>query len=335
MRRRRATIIAAALLGLGQAWLGAAAQGTGEAVEEVAPEAEKTLYATPTRRDRVGRILAPVEINGRGTFRFILDTGANRSAVSPRLVAALGMDPAAMAPVSVHGVTGTADLPVVELESLRAGEVDLGPVRAPVLDDSVFAGADGILGIVGLQQSRIRVDFKRDLVTIERSTGRRAPSGYLTVPARAELGGLLVVEGSVGKVNARVIIDTGAERTLGNIALRDQLIDQHGSRQSFDTTVIGATPDTQQGLTFVAPQVSIGVAYLHNLPVTFGDMHVFEIWGLTGEPALLIGMDLLGTLERFVVDYGRQEFWLRTYRQKGVKFNRCTLDCGTRLPRTQ
>ena len=48
---------------------------------EAAPEEGTPEFATPTTLDRAGRIVAPVEINGRGPFRFILDTGANRSAM--------------------------------------------------------------------------------------------------------------------------------------------------------------------------------------------------------------------------------------------------------------
>ncbi|MFL6618280.1 MAG: hypothetical protein ACJ8MH_06740, partial [Povalibacter sp.] len=33
------------------------------------------LFAAPTRADRIGRIMAPVTINGRGPFRLIVDTG--------------------------------------------------------------------------------------------------------------------------------------------------------------------------------------------------------------------------------------------------------------------
>ena len=51
-----------------------------------------------------------------------------------------------------------------------------------------------------------------------------------------------------------------------------------------------------------------------DLPVTFGDLHVFEIWGLTETPALVIGMDMLGMLRQFVVDYKRREFQLQAVR---------------------
>src|SRR5512135_364355 len=49
------------------------------------------LYAAPTRRDQVGRVLAAVKINGQGPLRFIVDTGSNRSAIAPETVAKLGL----------------------------------------------------------------------------------------------------------------------------------------------------------------------------------------------------------------------------------------------------
>jgi hypothetical protein len=36
-------------------------------------------------------------------------------------------------------------------------------------------------------------------------------------------------------------------------------------------------------------------------------LHVFDVWGLAGEPALLVGMDVLGVLEVIVIDYRRRE----------------------------
>src|SRR5688572_17412347 len=43
------------------------------------------LFASPTRIDRIGRIVAPVYINGQGPFRLVVDTGASHSTVSPQL----------------------------------------------------------------------------------------------------------------------------------------------------------------------------------------------------------------------------------------------------------
>jgi predicted aspartyl protease len=300
---------------------------------ESAAEATGPLYATPSRRDRAGRIVAPVEINGRGPFRFILDTGANRSAISAETVAALGLTIGEDAFVGVHGVTGSAVLPSVEIESLRAGDFEFGGRDLPVLPPQVFAGTDGILGIDALQEARIEVDFARDRVTIRRSSGRRASYGYIVVPAQRQHGGLLLVEGRVGRVPVKAILDTGAERSLGNEALRAALVlTSKRPREAVSTTVVGATPQVAQGLSFVAPTIAIGGARLNNLVVTFGDLHVFGVWSLDEEPALLIGMDLLGRMQHIVIDYPLGEFHLKTPAGSRPTLRRCDQGCATRIP---
>jgi predicted aspartyl protease len=292
------------------------------------------VYASRTTLDRIGRIVASVEINGRGPFRFVLDTGANRSAMSAATADALQLVPAEGDVVSVHGVTGNATLPVVEVARLQAGELVFVNQRLPVLPSAVFAGTDGILGVDCLQDARIEVDFGRDRVTIRRSSGRRAGRGFLVVPAWLQRGGLLLVEGRVGRVPVKAILDTGAERTLGNEALRAAL-GQKALRphEAVPTTVIGATPQLGQALSFEAPAIDIGGARLNNLTVSFGNLHVFNVWSMLEEPALLIGMDLLGTLEQFVVDYSRREFHLKPVSSRQPTLHRCGNECNTRIPR--
>lgn len=318
------------------------ATGTGSARGPIAPtpsqaptasaaEPDEALYAAPTRADRSGRVLAAVQINGRGPYRFILDTGANSSALAPRVVNELAL-PAAD-DIQVHGVTGTAVLPAVHVESLRAGDVLLPAAVLPILPGDIFAGADGILGVAGMRDMRIEVDFLRDRVVIARSRGRPATSGFRTVKASLWQGGLLLVDGRVGSIPAQVIIDTGAERTIGNVPLREAILARSKPGQEFATTVFGATPDVEAGIYFRAPRIAIGSTQLVDLPVTFGDLHVFELWGLTGEPALVIGMDVLGRLERFVVDYRRREFQIKARGTGAAFIRRCTATtCGSRIP---
>jgi predicted aspartyl protease len=280
--------------------------------------------------------MARVEVNGRGPYRFIIDTGANRSALSPRLLRELDLKPADDLSRQLHGVTGSAELPFVDVATLRAGTILLEPGPMPVLEGAVFGGADGILGIEGLQDARIAVDFIGDHVEIAPSAGQRAPKGYLRVQAHIRRGGLLMAEGKVGRLPVKVIIDTGAERTLGNAALRDALIAKASRRGSrLENTIVGATAETAQGVSFQIPVVRIGEARLRNLPVTFGDLHVFSVWGLDDEPALLVGMDLLGTLQRFIVDYKQQELHLQTrfVPLRGNTVYRCgPTECRSRIP---
>ena len=296
---------------------------------------DRALYAAPTRPDRVGRMLAAVEVNGTGPYRFIIDLGANRSALSSRLAEQLGLAETGSDTIEVHGVTGSAVVPMALVDELRVGDLVLQDQKMPVLGGHVFADADGILGVDGLQQSRIEVDFRNDRVRIGASDRRRAPQGYLTVPARVMYQGLLLVAGHVGDVETHVVIDTGAEYTIGNLQLQQALMRSlHSDRPG--SVVSGATPGDSRGITYATPSIRIGEARLSNVPVTFSSLHVFSLWGLADEPTLIVGMDVLGTLQKFVVDYGRKEFQIKTYVQRGASIDRCVSggNCATRLKGT-
>lgn len=331
----RSVLLISLALALAVGELAAASVDSDESAGQQADERQPaTLYAVPTTADRAGRILAPVKINGRGPFRFILDTGANSSALAPDVVEALALPATQSAVLGVHGVTGVANLPAVWVEKIQAGEIAFEQLAVPVLGSAVFAEADGILGVDGLQHARIEVDFTRDRVSISRSTGRRDRDGALLVRAELRYGGLLLVDGKVGRIPVKALIDTGAERSLGNMALYDALSSRsRRPSEIVSTTVAGATPGLVTGTSLRTPTVRIGEARLRNMVVTFGDLHVFKVWGLTEEPALLIGMDLLGTLQRFVVDYPRREFLLKS-RPSGVPgIRRCGgTECQTRIP---
>ena len=132
-----------------------------------------------------------------------------------------------------------------------------------------------------------------------------------------------------------MILDTGAERSLGNLALLEALRVSTGDQVTgIPTTVTGATPAVAQGHSLEAPAIAIGEATLRNLVVTFGDFHVFRVWQLEGEPTLLIGMDLLGFLQGFVVDYRRREFQLLPQNAGKPASRSCGIgDCRLLLPR--
>jgi predicted aspartyl protease len=291
-----------------------------------------------TSLDHAGRVLADTFVNGTGPLRFILDTGANRSAISARTLRALVPLLAPDSEIAVHGVTGLAVLPALTIDRLQVGDLSFRDVRMPVLDEDVFADADGILGIDLLQDARVEVDLEADRVIVRRSRGKRAAPGYLTVPARLQKGGLLLVSGKVGRLPVKVILDTGAEHSLGNPRLLEALLADPALRGEQGTaTVHGATPSLIEGTAMVTPSIRIGDAVLSDLVVTFGDLHVFRVWGLEDAPALLIGMDLLGRLRAFVVDYPRREFqFLPAGDQKPRSFQRyCGRACRMSLPESR
>jgi predicted aspartyl protease len=273
---------------------------------------DDALYAAPTTLDRIGRIMAPVMINGQGPFRFIVDTGASRSAISPRVLERLGLVASTDAMLTIHGVTGTGLVPSVLIEELRAGDIVLHNRRIPVIEPHVFADADGILGVEGFTGMRIKVDFTTDRIEIS-SARRKAMGGdWARVPVKLRFGRLMVGEASIGSVKVKAVIDTGAERTLGNLALRKALdLDAKAHAEGTARKIFGAaTADPEAGNSLRSPIINLGHTGIRRLEVTYADLNVFKIWGLEKEPALVVGMDVLGTVRSIVFDYRRSEILL-------------------------
>jgi predicted aspartyl protease len=282
----------------------------GQGCEVDQPDCGPPQFAAPTRRDRVGRIATFVWIDDKGPFLFIVDTGASRSTLSPRLTEKLGLTPST-ARVQLSGVTGTAQVPTVRVSQLRLTEFVLPGGELPVFWSDMMANADGILGVAGLEDHRIEVDFQRNRVRISTSEGGKR-RGYIRVPARVVRGGLLVVKVKVGEVRASAVVDTGAERSLGNMALLRGVQARRRSEPGYhDTTVLGATENKAKGRYELAPPVELGDARIKQLPLTYGDFHIFKVWDMVDEPALILGMDVLGTLKSFVLDYRTRELLVR------------------------
>jgi len=274
------------------------------------PPDDTTLYASPTRKDRIGRILAPVMINGRGPYRFMVDTGASYSTVSPQLVETLGLEPSDEYPFVVNGVTGSARAPSVPIDSLKAGDLEFNSLRLPVVWASIMAGADGILGAAGLKDERIMVEFARNRVTISRPKIGLAPRGFQRIHANILDNGLMAVDVRVGGVRAIAIIDTGAERSLGNPALRDALRSWQKARKApLFTDVFGTTSDVAQGERGMAPTITLGPLKLIDVDVIYGDFHIFGVWKMQDRPAMIIGMDVLGTVRSLGIDFRNRELY--------------------------
>jgi len=273
--------------------------------------ADDLLFASPTRVDHIGRVVVPVMVDGQGPFRFIVDTGASRSTISPQLAHLLGLDPSASLPLQVHGITGTEEVPSVPIRRLQAGDLVIEDTRLPVIWAPLMAGADGILGVAGLKGRRILVDFQHNRVMISRSHGAPTTPGFDRVPVRILESGLLVIAARVGGVRVDAIIDTGSERTIANNALRDALAWRRGRNDVAKVTqVYGATTDVESGQVEMAPMIDFGPIKISDVTLVYGDFHIFQVWGMESHPAIIIGMDILGTVNALAIDYQRSELYV-------------------------
>ena len=112
------------------------------ASEEVIVAAPEPRYVAPTLRDRIGRVWAPVFINGHGPFRLVVDTGANSTAITQAVALRVGA-PILASTMRVLGVTGSSIVPGMHVESIEVGDLWLDRRRLAIVDD-VFGGAEGV-----------------------------------------------------------------------------------------------------------------------------------------------------------------------------------------------
>jgi predicted aspartyl protease len=250
-----------------------------------------------------------VLINGQGPYRLVLDTGASHSGVTAAVAQSLGIPLDQSPPVMLHGVTGSAEVPTIRVDSLTVGDLTLRPAILPIVIDAL-GGAEGILGTEGLEDKRIYIDFKHDLITINRSHNERAGGDFVTIPVQRTPQGLLMFKAFVGGVPVRAVLDTGGQVTIGNWAMRNALL-RRDRGVAHAEQIFGVTTDEQDGESYSTPPIEFGTIRIQGARVTYGDMRIFDQWKLTNEPVLLIGMDAIGLLDTVIIDYRRQELQIR------------------------
>lgn len=254
--------------------------------------------------DSLRRMTVPVRINGQGPFAFIIDTGANRSVIASQVVEQLGLPLGRM--VKVNGIGGVRPAPTVKVSSFEVGaRVSKSTTMVVVPGSALEAG--GLLGVDGLKDQRIIMDFQGERLRIEPSKDDyRDPRKSTVVPARRRYGQLTVVDTDLMGERVSLILDTGADISIGNLALKNLMLrkvrELEGSVQ-----MRGLFGDSLTGAYGLAPLFRLGDLELRNLRIFFADAHPFRLWDLERRPALLMGVEVMRFFERVTIDYGRSQ----------------------------
>lgn len=280
------------------------AQATGSSEPAATDDAPTTLGV---QRDKFEHVMAKVDINGQGPFNFILDTGANVSCVSHALAEKLELQPTT--PAAVHTVVGVKTRPAVLIDSLQVGQRHQRRVRAPALP--TFGGdVDGVLGVDWLKGQRLVLDFRRKSIEITRSRPENSYGNRVVVPARRRLGQLTIVDADLDGHKISAMIDSGSQATMCNTPLRDLVNRMEAHQRHRDHVVVGLETiagEKFSGEMFYLPYLRLGGLQLGNVPVVYANAHVFDVWGLKDQPALVLGMDLLTQFDAVALDFGRSQ----------------------------
>jgi len=268
-----------------------------------------------TATDPAAHLTIAVEINGR-SFRFVVDTGADRSVLADTTAEALGLQPAGA--VMLAGIVRTVRAETVPVDEISFGPATRRGLQLPVLPRRHLQ-ADGYLGLDVLDGSRVILDFaNQELIVTDPLPyllSVYAPRDAIILRAQGEDGHLRAAKCSVNNHYATAFIDTGAESTMGNEALYRALVEADPAAASRSSiTLTGLTGGIAEGHLTFPREARIGSLSISNCPIAIADLQVFEIWGLKDRPALLIGMNWLRRFRRVSIDYGLKELRFETGR---------------------
>jgi predicted aspartyl protease len=272
----------------------------------VDPASDASGHEIATREDGNDRMTVGVRIDGRGPFAFVVDTGAERTVISTELAGQLRLAPAAAARLLTLSEIST--VPTVMIPTLTVSKSVIEQINAPALARE-HIGAAGILGIDTLQDQRIMFDFKRGRMTIAPSSQRddTRSSDDIVVRARSRFGRLVLADASAEGQRMHVIIDTGAQLSVGNPALLKKLLAHRRKHGPNEIELRSVTGGVMLANFAILRNVRLGDVHLENMPVAITDSDVFHRLDLDDRPALLLGMDVLRAFDRVSVDFANRK----------------------------
>lgn len=248
------------------------------------------------------RLTVPVTVGSAGPFRFLVDTGADSSAVSRQLAERLSLPAGKTA--RLHSVTGETDVQTAAVTGLKVAARALPDINAPLLD-AEHVGADGILGTDVLRSAMVRFDFRKGLLSIapsSRASRQHDDPDTIVVEARQRAGRLIVTEAELDGQRLTVVLDTGSEVTIGNEALHRALARRRVLTDNQPIELRSVTGGMLKASFMLVRQLDIGGVTLTSLGIAFADAHTFTAMGLNDRPALLLGMNALQAFDSVTID---------------------------------
>lgn len=253
-------------------------------------------------RDIGDRMTVSVSVSGQGPYRFLVDTGAERTIISRELAHRLRLEDGKDA--ILHSVIGVNDVSTVFIPHLQVSNNIISVVDAPALAASNI-GADGMLGIDSLRSQRVLFDFKAKTMSITPSSrpAERLDGQTIVVRARARKGRLIFTQAQIDGQRVTVIVDTGSQVTIGNLALQRSLIKRRLSTASNPVTIESVTGEKLSASVGEIQRLDLGDVKLEDLTVAFADAHIFRKLDLAKDPALLLGMNAMRAFDRISIDF--------------------------------
>jgi Aspartyl protease len=231
----------------------------------------------PLAQSRHGSVFVPVVINGR-PLRFIFDTGASISAVTPEVAEALQL-----VPDGTTKVNGTISARLTRIATLSVGSIEHRGVRVAIValpeEKRIDERFDGVLGLDILSQHDVAIDFPRQQFVFY-------PPNHLAhsdevddmirvdfTKSRNGLVELSVAFDERGPIPA--FLDLGAQRTITNAVTANWI----------EGPANGNPERAPRGL-------NVGKVRWEQFSIIVEDLPIFDHWIRADELAVILGADL-------------------------------------------
>ena len=267
-------------------------------------------------RDSYQRMTVPVRLSGQGPYRFLVDTGSDRSAISRELAGSLGL--AAGPRALLHSATGQSSVGLAVIANLTLSRKAVRRIDAPMFA-AADIGADGILGIDALRAERLSFDFVARTVSITTAETRPDPDEGEVIIVRAQRreGRLVITDATAEGRHVSVVLDTGSQISVGNAALR-QALERRGVVETLGPIdLVSVTGQMLRGELAVIRELQIGGATIRGLAVVVAEAHTFRQLDLNRRPAILLGMNGLESFDRVSIDFAARKLRLTVSRPSG------------------
>jgi predicted aspartyl protease len=274
---------------------------------EPEPELDTSTLAAGT--DAEQHMTIEVMLNGKGPYHFVVDTGSEKSVISDRVAAELGL--ITSGEVRVTGIARKVSANLVRVREMAFGPIVRNDLNLPVLPWTDLL-ADGFLGLDAIRGCRVTFDFRKKVLRIEhpRSTVPFDESGRQTIVVRAtgNSGRLKTTDCTVDGIGTTMFLDTGAQLSIGNPALRDALLRRNRNLAPAGTIdIFGITGGQIAGVAYPIKAIRVHSLMFGTGVVAIADVSIFNDWGLANRPALMLGMDFLRQFGGVSIDYRRKE----------------------------
>jgi clan AA aspartic protease (TIGR02281 family) len=274
----------------------------------VAPAVASNSVTGTCREEQVTRlpvrfesdvVIVTLSLN-RVPVQFIVDTGTEWSTISQKTVDQLRLPIDQMRTLRTLGVDSEALSPVVSVNSVKFGNVELRDHSFGVLNVPRVSGtaADpaGVLGLSSFAGFDVSIDLKNNVLTMYSDCEGRFEPGWdksigipLEVPRKKF--GQLKVKVHVNSISIPAIIDTGAPITVLNIsAAKEAGVFSETARKDRNMSAIGIGGNKIECFLVKVAHLRVGPIVFSNVTVAVADFHFL---GIEDDRQILLGVDFL------------------------------------------